>query len=485
MKGFILFILAALVIYVACDFQSPVDFGLGLSAPSPKATTGASCIIVQWSCDSDSWMTREDSTFSVFYKNFLIHTGGEVPIVTEFISEDSKKVYLSGRPGGHHAIFVASGSSCGLWSTVFSDATAEVKVFKGEVDWRYRNLPAHSEYVLVEDGEKYRVARVNTDTTLNYTDYYSFHGRDHRPSSFEGQFYHPVNLRYETPYLWCSPDPIPAPPPPPDRNTNPDPVQSPPGLPATLLQYIGPSNFADVGNMLRAISNQVLEYAAQAVTGQEVCESSGGVWLEADTDSNGNPRPARCGYRDVLNEACLNKGGRYRGNGDCIEQTVVAESAANKSACEDDGGTYARNKCFSYKRNRVYPGMDQATCESHSGGEWTAGEGCKFDNARHAPCPDYCPSPTPGTSTSSHSCYNGFTCSKPLEITSEAKSDIAPLVGSSNTQLAYDCNASSGTWANGACECNSGLSSGPGRLWKTISVAGRLKGYMLWNSRAF
>ena len=192
-------VFAAICIWMACSIDELPFEPMG--DPAAKMTVAEdACFVIQWDCDPSMWMTEADSVYSVFYQNYRFQTRGSAVILTEYIDDSSKREYEA-----HPTLFVlerkrarfqwTDDGKCGLWSDAIRDTTVAVRVFEGDVQWRYRSLPSHTQYAVKEDGVSYKIATVNADTTLRYVDFYSFHNRLKAPPSLDGQrYYLPINF---------------------------------------------------------------------------------------------------------------------------------------------------------------------------------------------------------------------------------------------------------------------------------------------------
>ena len=202
MKYAAIFVLAIASIYVACDFDDhPID-----SRPAGKIATDAEedCIAVQWDCD----LTENDADYSVFYKQFRFRIEGDEPVeITEYLTSNSKQVYDSDLESSdrHLAFFAQADGKCGLRSTAIDDDSQWLRLFAGEVEWRYRGDAAHSQYSLLDTDEAwYKIASIGADTSMTYIDFNSVHNRLNRPPSLpSGQYYYTLNRDQEV-FVFCT-----------------------------------------------------------------------------------------------------------------------------------------------------------------------------------------------------------------------------------------------------------------------------------------
>lgn len=185
-------VLAIASIYVACDFDDhPID-----SRPAGKVATDAEedCIAVQWDCD----LTENAADYSVFYKQFRFRIEGDEPVeITEYLTSNSKQVYDSDLESSdrHLAFFAQADGKCEFRSTAIDDDSKWVRIFAGEVEWRYRGDAVHSQYSLLDTDEAwYKIASIGADTSMTYIDFHSVHNRLNRPPSLpSAQYYYTLN----------------------------------------------------------------------------------------------------------------------------------------------------------------------------------------------------------------------------------------------------------------------------------------------------
>lgn len=194
-------IVAFLVAFLVLSCQMDELPFAPMGGPATKMTVAKdSCFVIQWDCDPSMWMTEADSVYSIFYQTYRFQARGSAVILTEYIDSNSKRVYeahptLSVSERNRARFQWTDDGKCGLWSDAIRDTTVAVRVFKGDVQWRYRALPNHSQYAVKEDGMSYKIAKVNEDTTLRYVDFYSFHDRLNAPPSLVGKrYYLPTNF---------------------------------------------------------------------------------------------------------------------------------------------------------------------------------------------------------------------------------------------------------------------------------------------------
>ena len=187
-------VFAAICIWMACSIDELPFEPMG--DPAAKTTVAEDpCFIIQWDCNPSMWMTEADSVYSIFYQNYRFQTRGSAVILTEYIDGSSKREYeadptLSVFERKRARFQWSDDGKCGLWSDAIRDTTVAARVFEGDVQWKYRSLPSHTQYAVKEAGVSYKIATVNADTTLKYVDFYSFHHRLNAPPSLDGQRYY-------------------------------------------------------------------------------------------------------------------------------------------------------------------------------------------------------------------------------------------------------------------------------------------------------
>ena len=75
--------------------------------------------------------------------------------------------------GRYRAAFRFTDTKCASWSDAIDDTAPVARIYKGDVRLAYRNLPAHKQYQLVEDGESYKIASIKPDGSVAPV-YYNF-----------------------------------------------------------------------------------------------------------------------------------------------------------------------------------------------------------------------------------------------------------------------------------------------------------------------
>lgn len=200
MKLIITIMAVLALVWVSCD-EGISPFGPPDEAAGKMNANTEDVFMAVWDCEHEMWTEPQDSTFTIFYGNFSFSISNNGLETTEYLTANSKQVYQSGNIRGpydrHSAIFRYADGQCGFASSAFVDTSITIRIFERDLEWRYRGLPLHSEYAVDVDGELYRIARVNADTSLRYTDYWSLFRRNNRPPDFVGRYYLPLNFDYE------------------------------------------------------------------------------------------------------------------------------------------------------------------------------------------------------------------------------------------------------------------------------------------------
>ena len=69
-----------------------------------------------------------------------------------------------------------------------------VRIYRGEIKWHYRSYADHSQYVLVEDEENYRIAYVR-DSLVVHRNFDHWFDRDPHPVALgDARAYYPFNF---------------------------------------------------------------------------------------------------------------------------------------------------------------------------------------------------------------------------------------------------------------------------------------------------
>ena len=193
--------LALLLFAVGCD-QAPAPTAPEPVAPKINPQTPVAPgerLYVVWPCGAQAWQTARDSTYTVFYgldSRLAISPAGIH--VSEYRTPTSSSVYwASPEYSKEHRNrartgFETAGDDCVLWSDLIDQTTTPVRIYQGEVIWKWRDLPDHSQWAIVEQGEDYTIAHVRGDSVV-HRDFRRYAARV-TPPSLEGYAYYPLNF---------------------------------------------------------------------------------------------------------------------------------------------------------------------------------------------------------------------------------------------------------------------------------------------------
>ena len=141
-------------------------------------------------------MDAADSTWTIFFHGqFRLYIEGTTVEISEYISSTSKLVYEAGDPGRPGFSLYAHGSWCAATTELIGTEIPDIRIWRGDVDWLYRNDPQNSRYALYENDLVYQIARIEEDDAVGYIDFHSVHHRNNRPILDVGaQAVWPVNV---------------------------------------------------------------------------------------------------------------------------------------------------------------------------------------------------------------------------------------------------------------------------------------------------
>ena len=185
------------VAWVACS----TDYTVAPSIPAAKINTGDSSerYYIHWTCDADEWSVPADSVWTIFYGSNRFYTAGQRVQISEYVTANAKRVYWAAEAANERykrasAGLVLSDSICALWSDLIDRDTSVVRIYRGEVKWRYRAYADHSQYALVENAEYYRIAYVR-DSLVVHRDFDYWFDRDPHPTALgDARAYYPFNF---------------------------------------------------------------------------------------------------------------------------------------------------------------------------------------------------------------------------------------------------------------------------------------------------
>ena len=185
------------VVWVACSTEDTV----APLRPAAKRTTDDSSkrLYIHWTCGASEWSMPADSVWTIFYGSNRFYTDGKRVHISEYLTPNSKRVYWAAETASERyqrasAGLVLSDNTCAMWSDLIDRDTSVVRIYRGEVKWRYRGYADHSQYVLVENGENYRIAYVR-DSLVVHRDFDYWFDRDPHPTALgDAQAYYPFNF---------------------------------------------------------------------------------------------------------------------------------------------------------------------------------------------------------------------------------------------------------------------------------------------------
>ena len=175
------------------------------SIPAGKVYVGSDsgeCLAISWPCD-----TEVDSVWTVFYgSDYRFQAHGERVLFSHYLDSNSKRQYwaseTSTRLGRVRSGFRSGDGACGIWSEAIDNDTSVVRIYRGDVNYLYRDTP-NARYTLLEDEEQYPIAYVEEDGSVRHRDFFSFHNRNQprpdglvaiRSTYYVGGYYLPVNF---------------------------------------------------------------------------------------------------------------------------------------------------------------------------------------------------------------------------------------------------------------------------------------------------
>ena len=124
--------------------------------PKPKVSANP-CLAITWDCG-------QDSTWTIFYDlNTRLQVHSDRILYSHYISKQERLEYLSvSEPTLVNR--VRSGierdeNSCSLWSDAFQDPRKPFQIYKGEVNYLYRETK-HARHTLVQGDQNYDIANI-------------------------------------------------------------------------------------------------------------------------------------------------------------------------------------------------------------------------------------------------------------------------------------------------------------------------------------
>ena len=198
----ILLLLIACIGFSCTDQGNPVAL---TSIPSGKANVDSDsgeCLAIFWSCD-----TEVDSVWTVFYgTDYRFQAHGDSILFSHYVDSNRRREYWASetltRFGRVRSGFRSDDETCGIWSEAIDNDTSVVRIYRGDVNYLYRDTP-NARYILLEDDVQYPIAYVEEDESVRHRDFLSlFNRNDPRPDGLVqisstyrvGAYYLPVNF---------------------------------------------------------------------------------------------------------------------------------------------------------------------------------------------------------------------------------------------------------------------------------------------------
>ena len=182
-KTKVLLLLVALTGFSCTDYENPLAL---ISTPAGKAKVDADsgqCLAISWTCD-----TEVDSVWTVFYgSDYRFQAHGERVLFSHYLESTSKRQYwaseTSTRLGRVRSGFRSGDGACGIWSEAIDHDSSVVRIYKGDVDYLYRDTP-NAIYTLSESDVQYPIAFMQAEGSVRHRDFLSVQNRnDPRPAT--------------------------------------------------------------------------------------------------------------------------------------------------------------------------------------------------------------------------------------------------------------------------------------------------------------
>ena len=197
-----------LVILVACmgfsctEQENPISH---IIPPAGKAYVDSGFgerLALSWPCDAEA-----NSVWTVFYGagyRFQVH--GDSILFSHYLDSNRRIEYWASETQTHlgrvRSGFRSGDGTCGIWNEAIDNYTSVVRIYKGDVNYLYRDTP-DARYTLLEGDVQYPIASVEADGSVRHRDFFSFHNRNEpRPADLVeirstyrvGAYYLPVNF---------------------------------------------------------------------------------------------------------------------------------------------------------------------------------------------------------------------------------------------------------------------------------------------------
>ena len=171
-------LIAAFTVLSSCGEQIPT-----IPTSAGKAVVeGEPRSYIVWECGADEWVDPDDATYTIFFHGqFRLYFEGTTVEISEYISPTTKLVYEAGELGSSNFALYAHGSWCAATTELIGSDPPDIRIWRGDVNWMYRNDPQNSRYVLYENDLVYQIGRIEEDDAVGYIDFQSVHHRNNRP----------------------------------------------------------------------------------------------------------------------------------------------------------------------------------------------------------------------------------------------------------------------------------------------------------------
>ena len=161
-----LFFITAVLLFACAPDHRPLAPLTPAGKINPQTTVAPSeRLFVVWDCGADQWTTAQDSTWTLFYpqSRFLITSEGIR--ITEYLDDNRKAVYDAFPETNPRyatrarAEFITHENQCALWSDIIDRDSVYVRLYRGDIFWKWRTIPLHAQYILRTDDEETQVAQ--------------------------------------------------------------------------------------------------------------------------------------------------------------------------------------------------------------------------------------------------------------------------------------------------------------------------------------
>ena len=195
-KTKILLLLAAFIGFSCTDHENPLAL-ISIPAGKVKVDSGSDeCLAISWPCDAEV-----DSVWTVFYgSDYRFQAHGDSVLFSHYLASNSKTQYwaseTSTRLGRVRSGFRSGDGTCGIWSEAIDHDSSVVRIYKGDVDYLYRDTP-NARYALSESDVQYPIAFVQAEGSVRHRDFLSVHNRnDPRPADLVERGANPTRAYY-------------------------------------------------------------------------------------------------------------------------------------------------------------------------------------------------------------------------------------------------------------------------------------------------